>query len=59
VTTEKLLAAAKQMPIYRSSYADVRERLKSELQSIDSEMESGQTLCKLLRGMIDTLEQIK
>ncbi len=58
VTTEKLVAAAQKMPIYRSSYSDIRECLKAELESIDSEMESGQTLCKLLRGMIDTLETI-
>jgi hypothetical protein len=59
ITTDQLLAAAQKMPIYRASYSDVRDRLKAELESINSEVESGQTLCKLLQGMIETLETIK
>ena len=59
VSPERLVEAARRMPIFRASYADIRNHLLSELETISTEVEGGQTLRKLVVGMVYVLERLK
>jgi hypothetical protein len=59
VTRAALRAAARRIALFRTSYTAIHGHLASELKRVDAESESGQTLSKLLHGMVVTLENIQ
>ena len=59
VTRETLLAAARRIALFRTSYTEILGHLASELKRVDAESESGQTLSKLVHGMVAALENIQ
>jgi hypothetical protein len=58
VSVERLAAAARRMPIFRASYADITNHLSSELKAISGDSEGGQTLRRLVVGLTGALQKI-
>ena len=52
-------AVARRLALFPTRYADIQRHLKSESTRVDEASESGQTLSRLLDGMVVTLENIQ
>ena len=52
-------AASRRIALFQTSYANIHRHLTSELARVSTESESGQTLSKLLSGIVVTLENIQ
>ena len=56
VSLEQLIQAAHHMPVFRTSYTAIRSHLSSELETISAQAEGGETLRRLVKGMIRALD---